>query len=67
MDDVGKNVVRAAKEIIIRKKSNQADDGEEIDVKIVNLQKNVDTKFATIETKIESIENKIDLILKKLK
>ena len=67
MDDVGKNVVRAAKEIIIRKQSNQADGGEETDVKIKNLQKNFDLKFTTIGTKIQSIENKIDLILKKLK
>ena len=66
MDDVGKNVVRAAKEIIIRQQTNPDDGQEETDGNIVNLQRNFDSKFTKIETKIESIENKIDLILKKL-
>ena len=66
MDDVGKNVVRAAKEIIIRQQTNPADDQEKTDGHIVDLQRNFDLKFTKIETKIEFIENKIDLILKKL-
>ena len=66
VDEVGKNVIRAAKEIIIKQQTDQHETTEETGGNIKNLQQNFDLKFAKIETKIGSIEDKIDLILRNL-
>jgi len=64
VDDVGQNIVRAAKQIIINQQTDQATEGTE--GSIGELQRNFDTKFAKIETKMESIENKLDMLLRKM-
>merc|ERR1712062_673063 len=55
VDDVGKNIVRAAKQIIINQQTDQAATTEETEGKIGKLQQNFDSKFAKIETKMESM------------
>ena len=63
-DEVGKNIIRAAKEIIIKKQTNFARDT--VDEKFAQMEKKVETRIEDIENKMESIDNKINLVLRKL-
>ena len=63
-DEVGKNIIRAAKEIIIKKQTNFAKDT--VDEKFAQMEKKVEARIEDIENKMESIDNKINLVLRKL-
>ena len=58
--------MRAAKQIIINQRTDQAATTEETEGKIGKLQQNFDSKFAKIETKMESMEKKLDMLLRKM-
>ena len=59
MDDIGKSIVAAAKEIVIKQRISLKDDenGEN------GFQLTVDSRLQSLEDKIEGLENKIDRIL----
>ena len=59
MDDIGKSIVAAAKEIVIKQRISMKDDekGEN------GFQLTVDSRLQSLEDKIEGLENKIDRIL----
>ena len=63
VDEVGKSIVAAAKEIVIKQrmssKTIQEEDGETKN----NFQLRVDSRLKSLEDKIEGLENKIDRIL----
>ena len=63
VDEVGKSIVAAAKEIVITQrmssKTIQEEDGETNN----NFQLRVDSRLRSLEDKIEGLENKIDRIL----
>ena len=63
VDDVGKNIVRAAKHIIINQQTDQTTTTTE-QTEVEKLQRNFDSKFAKVETKMESIEKKLDMLLR---
>ena len=65
VDDVGKNIVRAAKHIIINQQTDQTTTTTE-QTEVEKLQRNFDSKFAKVETKMESIEKKLDMLLRKM-
>ena len=62
VDDVGKSIVAAAKEIVIKQrmssKRNQGEDEEKN-----KFQLRVDSRLRSLEDKIDGLENKIDRIL----
>ena len=59
VDDIGKSIVAAAKEIVIKQRISLKDDekGEN------GFQLTVDSRLQSLEDKIEGLENKIDRIL----
>ena len=63
-DEVGKNIVRAAKEIIIMKQTNVSKNG--VEDKIDKLQQQFQAKVDNLEAKLQGMESKMDLILRKL-
>ena len=63
-DEVGKNIIRAAKEIIIKKQTNFARDT--VDEKFAQMEKKVEARIEDIETKMNGIDNKLNLVLRKL-
>ena len=63
-DEVGKNIVRAAKEIIIMKQTDVSKINNED--KIDKLQQQFQEKVDNLEAKLQGIESKMDLILRKL-
>ena len=63
-DEVGKNIVRAAKEIIIMKQTDVSKFNKEN--KIDQLQQKFQAKVDNLEAKLQGMENKMDLILRKL-
>ena len=63
-DEVGKNIIRAAKEIIIKKQTNFARDT--VDEKFALMEKKVEARIEDIESKIGGIDNKLNLVLRKL-
>ena len=63
-DELGKNIVRAAKEIIIKQQTDYSD--KTVDEKLEKIQLQFDSKIISLETKLGKMENKIDLVLKKL-
>ena len=63
-DEVGKNIVRAAKEIIIMKQTDVSKNSKED--KIDKLQQQFQEKVDNLEAKLQGIESKMDLILRKL-
>jgi len=66
VDDIGKSIVAAAKEIIIKQQTNQNKDGDDVSDKIDTLQNKFDTKINELESKMGNLEAKIDLILRKM-
>merc|ERR1712241_1670268 len=63
-DEVGKNIVRAAKEIIIMKQTDVSKINKED--KIDKLQQQFQEKVDNLEAKLQGMESKMDLILRKL-
>ena len=63
-DEVGKNIIRAAKEIIIKKQTNFARDT--VDEKFAQMEKKVEARIEDIETKMDGIDTKLNLVLRKL-
>ena len=63
-DEVGKNIVRAAKEIIIMKQTDVSKINKED--KIDKLQQQFQAKVDNLEAKLQGMESKMDLILRKL-
>jgi len=60
VDDLGKNIVRAAKEIEVEKKNRKVKDCKG------GFENQVNTKLQKLEDKIGSLEGKLDLILGKI-
>ena len=63
-DVVGKNIVRAAKEIIVMKQTDVSKINTED--KIDKLQQQFQAKVDNLEAKLQGMESKMDLILRKL-
>ena len=63
-DEVGKNIVRAAKEIIVMKQTDVSKINTED--KIDKLQQQFQAKVDNLEAKLQGMESKMDLILRKL-
>jgi len=63
-DELGKNIVRAAKEIIIKQKNETKQ--SDFDTRVSTMQLMFDAKIDNLENKINHLGNKLDLILKKL-
>ena len=63
-DEVGKNIVRAAKEIIVMKQTDMSKIDKED--KIDKLQQQFQAKVDNLEAKLQGMESKMDLILRKL-
>ena len=62
MDDIGKSIVAAAKEIVIKQRiSSKAN--PELEQEKNGFQLRVDSRLQSLEDKIGGIENKIDRIL----
>ena len=62
MDDIGKSIVAAAKEIVIKQRISLKTETD--DEKGGNdFQLTVDSRLQSLEDKIEGLENKIDRIL----
>ena len=59
MDDIGKSIVAAAKEIVIKQRISLKDDEKGGN----GFQLTVDSRLQSLEDKIEGLENKIDRIL----
>merc|ERR1712128_212305 len=66
VDEIGRTIVSAAKEIIIKQQTKQVKDEDDVGDKIETMQKNFDTKINELESKMGNIETKIDLILRKM-
>jgi len=66
VDEIGRTIVSAAKEIIIKQQTQQGKDEDDVGEKIETMQKNFDTKINELESKMGNIETKIDLILRKM-
>ena len=65
VDDIGRGIVAAAKEIIIKQQDGRAF-AEENEVKKTAFENRVEDKFQVLENKMESLEDKLDMILRKL-
>ena len=63
MDDVGKSIVAAAKEIVIKQRMSSKTSQEEDEETKNNFQLRVDSRLKSLEDKIDGLENKIDRIL----
>merc|ERR1711892_474891 len=66
VDEIGRTIISAAKEIIIKQQTKQVKDEDDVGEKIETMQKNFDTKINELESKMGNIETKIDLILRKM-
>jgi len=67
VDDIGRTIVSAAKEIIIKQQTEQnKEDDNDVSDKIEKLQNRFDTKIVELENKMGNLETKIDLILRKM-
>eukprot|EP00090_Calanus_glacialis_P040329 TRINITY_DN7028_c0_g1_i6.p1 TRINITY_DN7028_c0_g1~~TRINITY_DN7028_c0_g1_i6.p1 ORF type:complete len:1012 (-),score=240.18 TRINITY_DN7028_c0_g1_i6:85-3120(-) len=66
VDEIGRSIVSAAKEIIIKQQTNQNKDDDDVGEKIETLQNKFDTKINELESKMGNLEAKIDLILRKM-
>ena len=62
VDDIGRNIVAAAKQIVIK----QHDHGKETDEGNRAFESRVDSKLQLLENKVGSLEDKLDLILRKM-
>ena len=63
VDDVGKSIVAAAKEIVITQRMSSKTIQEEDEETKNNFQLRVDSRLKSLEDKIDGLENKIDRIL----
>ena len=63
VDDVGKSIVAAAKEIVIKQRMSSKTSQEEDEETKNNFQLRVDSRLRSLEDKIEGLENKLDRIL----
>ena len=63
VDEVGKSIVAAAKEIVIKQRMSSKTSQEEDEETKNNFQLRVDSRLRSLEDKIEGLENKIDRIL----
>ena len=63
-DEIGKNIIRAAKEIITKQQTDYND--KVMDDKLEKIQLQFNSKIVNLETKLCKMEDKIDLVLKKL-
>ena len=63
-DEIGKNIIRAAKEIITKQQTDYNDKVR--DDKLEKIQLQFNSKIVNLETKLCKMEDKIDLVLKKL-
>ena len=61
MDDIGKSIVAAAKEIVIKQRISSKANPEEEEKS--GFQLRVDSRLQSLEEKIGGLENKIDRIL----
>ena len=66
VDDIGRTIVSAAKEIIIKQQTKQNKEDDDVSDKIEKLQNRFDTKILELENKMGNLETKIDLILRKM-
>ena len=66
VDEIGRSIVSAAKEIIIKQQTNQNKDDDDVGEKIETLQNKFDSKINELESKMGNLEAKIDLILRKM-
>ena len=66
VDDIGRTIVSAAKEIVIKQQTKQNKEDDDVSDKIETLQNRFDTKIAELENKMGNLETKIDLILRKM-
>jgi len=66
VDDIGRTIVSAAKEIVIKQQTKQNKEDDDVSDKIEILQNRFDTKIAELENKMGNLETKIDLILRKM-
>merc|ERR1719477_507039 len=66
VDDIGRTIVSAAKEIVIKQQTRQNKEDDDVSDKIETLQNRFDTKIAELENKMGNLETKIDLILRKM-
>ena len=62
VDDIGKSIVAAAKEIVIKQRTSSKSCPEENDKKS-GFQLRVDSRLHSLEDKIDGLEDKIDRIL----
>ena len=65
VDDIGRGIVAAAKEIIIKQQDGKAS-AEEDEIKKTAFENRVENKFQVLENKMENLEDKLDMILRKL-
>ena len=63
VDEVGKSIVAAAKEIVITQRMSSKTIQEEDEDTKNNFQLRVDSRLRSLEDKIDGLENKIDRIL----
>ena len=63
MDDVGKSIVAAAKEIAIKQRMSSKTSQEDDEETKNKFQLRVDSRLKSLEDKIDGLENKIDRIL----
>ena len=63
VDEVGKSIVAAAKEIVIKQRMSSKTSQEEDEETKNNFQLRVDSRLKSLEDKIDGLENKIDRIL----
>ena len=63
MDDIGKSIVAAAKEIVIKQRISSKRNPEEEEKSESGFQLRVDSRLQGLEDKIDGLENKIDRIL----
>ena len=63
MDDIGKSIVAAAKEIVIKQRIRSKTSSEENEKDGSGFQLRVDSRLRNLEDKIDGLEDKIDKIL----
>lgn len=63
MDDVGKSIVAAAKEIVIKQRMSSKTSQEDDEETKNKFQLRVDSRLKSLEDKVDGLENKIDRIL----
>ena len=63
VDDIGKSIVAAAKEIVIKQRISSKRNPEEEEKSGSGFQLRVDSRLQRLENKIDGLEDKIDRIL----